>query len=148
MATSNTVAVGQRTRESLREHARTIATKLQKGIVAISSSHFAWADLHGLSQMVSLCGNLEQLNDVARRVIEWHPQPVPDDLVALQRCIVDTIDPVMALAASAMQAEDRPDRALVARALASVEALLALAEPSSASLASAPRPSAARTQPH
>jgi len=136
---SEFVEIGNRTRESLRLHARDIATKLRSNMAQLVPGRWD-NDVAALGRLVSLCGNLDQLHAVVGTTLQWHPPPLPDDLVELHRRIGDCIGPVTDFAMCALEPRLCGVWRDAALGPAKVEELLALVDPAEPSEDRAARP--------
>jgi hypothetical protein len=136
---SQEVLVNRRTAESLREHACNAATKLRDGIARVVEKH-GQDDGDASSQLISLCGNLDQLDSVVRRTIGMHPHPVPPDLVGLHARLGTCVDAAMDLASWAFDPNGSEFARSATAALAQVRNLLAFVDPTGNRRRSVPPP--------
>jgi len=128
--------VGRRTTDSLRAHACNVALRVRDGIARMTER-----DGHdngdASSHLVSLCGNLDQLDHVARQAIGMHPRPIPADLIELHTRISACVDAAMDLAGWAFDTKGSGFTNSASNALVKVQSLLTFLEPTGRAVASA-----------
>jgi hypothetical protein len=120
-------AVNKRTTDSLRAAACSAAAKLRDGIARMIDDEQN-TDADASSDLISLCGNLDQLDSVVRHAIGTHARPIPADLIELHARIDACVDAAMDLAGWAF--DNGSARANSAsRAFVKVQNLLAFVDP-------------------
>jgi hypothetical protein len=119
--------VAQRANDSLRVHVRTAATKLKEALERVAAKN-GGADVDALSHLVSICGNMDQLDHFVRRTIGFFPRPIPQGLIDLHKHIEATVDAAMELAGWAYEKPGPGLANSTARAWAEVHKLLAFVE--------------------
>jgi hypothetical protein len=117
----------QHTNDSLRAHVRTAATKLKEAIERVGPKA-GGADVDGLSHLVSICGNMDQLDHFVRNTIGVYPRPIPQGLIELHKRIEASVDAAMELAGWAYEKPGPGLANSTARAWAEVHKLLAFVE--------------------
>jgi hypothetical protein len=123
-------AIGQRTTESLRALAASAANKLKEAMAQVVSKDLP-GDGDALSHLISVCGNLDQLDQVVRHSIGLHSRPIPLALIELHKRIDASVDAAMDLAGWAYDDSGPGFASSAARAWAEVQKLLAFVEPTS-----------------
>jgi hypothetical protein len=127
MPTYKDVQIGQRTCDSLRAHAHSVAMELyaeMNGTVAGSAKRRA----SDPTPLVSLYCSLTQLAAVVRRAIELGAAPVPPPLVELSRLIEGSLGPVMNCAICELDPDPQILSERAASASVSVRRLLEFTE--------------------
>jgi hypothetical protein len=125
---------GRRTSESLRLYACAVAIKLRNGIARVAERD-GKTDADASSRLFSLCGNLDQLDQVVRKAIGIHPRPIPPDLIDLHKRISACVDAAVDLAGRAFDDVGPGAAKSASNALVKVQSLLALVDPAEAARA-------------
>jgi hypothetical protein len=113
--------------DSLRVHVRTAATTLKGAIERVASKNRT-ADVDAFSHLVSICGNMDQLDHYVRSTIGSLPRPIPPGLIELHKRIEASVDAAMELAGWAYEKPGPGLANSTARAWAEVHKLLAFVE--------------------
>jgi hypothetical protein len=118
------LTAGRRTTDSFRAHALNVSTKLRDGIARVRERA-----PDAPSQLISLCGNLDELDRAVCRTIALHPSPIPADLIELHARIEKCIDAAMDLAGSEVDEGGPGLENSASKAFMQVQHLLALVDP-------------------
>jgi hypothetical protein len=135
--------IGRRTTESLRSFACTAATQLRDGIERVLDND-SNDDLDAPSHLISLCGNLDELDTVVRKAIGMYPRPIPPDLIELHTRIERCVDAATDLAGWALESQSAGLAHSAQKAFVELQHLLAFVDPTGKVRASSAPPRSIR----
>jgi hypothetical protein len=143
MSSPRQPTIGRRTTESLRTLACNAATQLRDGIERVLDNDSANSP-DAPSDLVSLCGNLDELDSIVRHAIGTHPRPIPADLVELHARIEACVDAAVDLAAWAFDKDTPAFASSASSAFVEIQHLLAFVDPTGKARASNAPPGSVR----
>jgi hypothetical protein len=143
MSSPTQPTIGRRTTESLRALACNAATQLRDGIERVLDNDSNDAP-DAPSDLVSLCGNLDELDSIVRHTIGTHPRPIPADLVELHARIEACVDAAVDLAAWAFDKDTLAFSSSASKAFVKIQHLLAFVDPTGSVRASSAPPGSVR----